>query len=229
MTIPHDSKMPSIQILLIDDHKIFLAGLRSLLQNESGMNVMGEARNRSEALEAAGRQPDIILLDLDLGAETGEDLLPELLKVAENARVMLLTGITDSDLHLRAVCLGAMGIVHKLEAPEILVKAIRKVFDGEVWLNRAIVATAMTRLQAPRRKADPTVAKIASLTTRELDVIAALGEGRRNKEIGERLFISEKTVSHYLTAIFSKLEVADRLELMIFSYQHGLAEVPARP
>ena len=223
-----ESDTSAIRILLIDDHEIFLAGLRLLLQGDSGLIVIGEARNRDEALEGARRQPDIILLDLDLGSESGTDLLPDLIKTAKGARVLLLTGVIDSDLHLRTVCVGAMGVVHKLEAPSLLLKAIRKVYAGEAWLNRTMVARAMTQLQAIHgKKEDPEAAKIGSLTSRELEVIVLIGEGRRNKAIGERLYISEKTVRHYLTSIFAKLEVSDRLELMIYAYQHGLAKVPA--
>jgi len=119
--------------------------------------------------------------------------------------------------------------VHKLEAPRLLLKAIRKVHEGEVWMNRAMVARAMSRVQMQgRAKTDPDAAKISSLTARELEIITLIGEGRRNKAIAERLCISEKTVRHYLTSIFTKLEVADRLELMIYAYQHELATLPSR-
>jgi len=220
---------PGIRLLLVDDHELFLAGLRSLLRGEPGLIVVGEAHNGNEALEAARKQPDIILLDLLLETETGPDFLPDLMKAAERARILVLTGVPDPELQLRAVCLGALGIVLKAEAPHILLKAIRKVHAGEAWLNPTMTATAMTRLQARHSgKQDPNAAKIASLTARELEVIAALGDGRRNKEIGERLFISEKTVRHYFTSIYDKLEVTDRLELIIYAYQHGLAKVPSR-
>ena len=93
-------------------------------------------------------------------------------------------------------------------------------------MNRRMVAAAMSRLQTPQPKANADEARIATLTPRELEVIGALSEGRRNKEIAERLFLAEKTVRHYLTSIFNKLEVADRLELIIYVYQHGLAKIP---
>lgn len=220
---------PVIRILVIDDHEIFLAGLRSLLEREPGLIVVGEARNGTEALEAAARtQPDIILLDLDLGTECATTLLPSLRKTAERARIVVLTGVPDSDLHLKAVCRGALGIVFKLQAPRLLLDAIRKVHAGEAWLNRTMVAAAMTRLQPHQpKKPDPHVVKIARLTARELEVIALVGEARRNKGIAQQLFISEKTVRHYLTSIFSKLEVSDRLCLMMYAYQHGLAKLPS--
>jgi two-component system nitrate/nitrite response regulator NarL len=216
----------AIRVLVIDDHEIFRAGLRLLLELEPGVSVIGEARNKTEALDAAQSDPDIILLDLDLGSDSGLELLPELMNAAPDARILVLTGVLDPGLHLRAVCLGAIGVVRKLEAPRVLTKAIRKVHAGEAWLNRTMVASAMSKLQAKERKeADPERNKIASLTARESEIIALIGEGLRNKAIGERLCISEKTVRHHLTSIFNKLEVSDRLELMIYSYQHGLAKV----
>jgi DNA-binding NarL/FixJ family response regulator len=219
-----------IRVLLVDDHHLFLAGLRSLIEGETGLLVVGEAANRLEALEAARTHPDIILLDLDLGNEDSLDFLPDLLRVAEPARILIVTGVPDPELHLRAVRLGAMGVVLKVEVASLLFKAIRKVHSGEVWLNRSMVATVMTELlHAPSRKTDPEAVKIASLTGRELEVIGLLSEGRRNKQIAERLFISEKTVRHYLTSIFGKLAVSDRLELMIYSYKHGLVKLPAPP
>lgn len=217
-----------IRILLIDDHEMFLVGLRLLLHSEPGLVVIGEARSRSEALDVAHQQPDIILLDLDLGSHSGTDLLAELLNIAPHARVLLLTGTVDPDRHLQAICQGAMGMVHKVEAPSLLLKAIRKVHAGEAWLNRAVVASAMTRLQTQSKKPDPIATKIATLTPREIEVIAALGEGLNTKEIGERLFISDKTVRHHLSSIFGKLQVADRFALMVFAYQHDLAKVPSR-
>src|SRR5262245_51353004 len=127
------SDQSQIRILLVDDHRIFVAALRVLLENEPGFAVVGEARNRTEALDAALCQPDVILLDLDLGDESGSDLLPDLTKIAPKSRVLLLTGVVDADLHLRTICLGAVGIVHKLDAPGLLLKAIRKVHSGEPW------------------------------------------------------------------------------------------------
>jgi DNA-binding NarL/FixJ family response regulator len=222
-----------IGILVIDDHDMFRAGLRLLLEPEPGLKIIAEARSGNEALEAARNSADVILLDLDLGSDSGVDVLAELTKVAPQARILVLTGVLDPKLHLQAICLGAIGIVLKLEAPEMLVKAIRKVHAGEVWLNRTATAQAMAELQVrirkqEQKKPDPDAAKIGNLTAREREIVVLIGEGLRNKAIGERLCISEKTVRHYLTSIFNKLELTDRLELMIYAYQHDLAKVPSR-
>ena len=215
-----------IRVLVIDDHEIFCAGLSLLLEQEPGINVVAEARNKNEALEAARSRPDVILLDLDLGSDSGLELVPELMKAAPQARILVLTGVLDPSVHLRAVCLGAIGVVLKLEAARILTKAIRKVHAGEAWLNRTMVANAMSELQTKERKdRDPEQSKIASLTARESEIIALIGEGLRNKAIAARLYISEKTVRHHLTSIFNKLEVSDRLELIIYAFEHDLAKV----
>ena len=225
--IMSETNATSIRILLVDDQALFLSGLRLLIQSEPGLSVVGQAVNRMAALDGARLKPDIILLDLDLGSEISVDFLPDLLRIGVSSRVIVVTGVSDPELHLRAVRLGAMGVVLKVEAVSTLFKAIRKVHAGEVWLNRSMVATVMTEFVQPsKRKTDPEAAKIASLTERELEVIALLGEGKRNKQIAERLFISEKTVRHYLTSIFDKLEVSDRLQLMIYSYKHGFAKMP---
>jgi len=217
----------AIRILLVDDHQIFLAGLRLLIEKEPDMIVVGTASNRAEALALMQEHPDIVLLDLDLGNESGIDFLPQLIEPEEPPRVIIVTGVPDPELHLRAVRLGALGVVLKLDSAGSLVKAIRKVHGGEMWLNRPMISTVMTELiHARAKKMDSEALKIAELTVREREVIALVAEGMRNKQIGERLFISEKTVRHYLTSVFDKLGVADRLALMIYAFQHGLAKIP---
>src|SRR5262245_38253083 len=116
-----------IRILLVDDHEVFLAGLRLLLESEPDLNVIGVARNKAEAFQALRNLPDVILLDLDLGTEMATDFLPDLVKAGESARVLVLTGVPDPELHFHAVCLGAIGVVYKLQAPQLLLKAIRRV------------------------------------------------------------------------------------------------------
>jgi DNA-binding NarL/FixJ family response regulator len=217
-----------IRILLIDDHAIVRTGLRLLIDSQPGMVVVGEAANRAEALELAYRlQPDIILLDLMLGEESGLDLLPELRSIAQRSRVLLLTGVHDTEEHLRAVRLGATGLVLKDQASEMLIKAIEKIHAGEVWLDAAIVASVVAEVSGgpADRKIDPEAAKLATLTQREREVIALICEGLPNKQIGERLFISETTVRHHLTSIFTKLGVTNRLELVIYAYRNGLARL----
>jgi two-component system, NarL family, nitrate/nitrite response regulator NarL len=221
------TKVAPIRILLIDDHTVMRLGLRLLIDNQPGLKVVGEASGRTDGLEVAKReQPDIILLDLNLPGTDGIDLIPEIFTVAKEARILVLTGLLDPEAHSRAIHMGAMGVVLKEKAPEVLIKAIEKVHQGEIWLDRAMVANVVNNRVRSReaRKHDPEAAKIDSLTEREREVIALIGEGLRNKQIADRLFISDGTVRNHLTTVFSKLEVSDRFELLMYAYRHGIAK-----
>lgn len=215
-----------IRILIVDDHAVVRAGLRMLIDQNPAMKVIGLAGNRSEALVLATReQPDLIVLDILLGDEDGLTILPELREVAKDARVLVLTGLRGSENQRRAMLAGAMGVVLKEHAAEVLLKAINKVHQGEVWLDRSLMGSVLDQMtQAP--EADPEEAKIDSLTDREREVIALIAEGLKNKQIGERLYITETTVTHHLSSIFSKLDVSDRLELVIYAFAHKIATVP---
>jgi DNA-binding NarL/FixJ family response regulator len=218
-----------IRILIIDDHVMVRTALRTFLENWPKLRVVGEAAGPNEALALAARvQPDVILLDLDLGDTSGLDLLPQLLAAASVTRVLILTGVSDPDLHRQAVSLGAMGLVLKGKSIDILLQAIEKVHMGEVWLEPSMVATVLSDLAHHKggKQTNFEEAKIATLSPREREVIALVGEGLRNKKIAQHLCISETTVRHHLSSIFSKLEVAERLELVIYAYRHGLAKMP---
>ena len=225
-----DSVKEPIRILLIDDHVIVRAGLRMLIENHKGMVVVGEAGDRIDALAIAARErPQIILLDLDMGNESGLDFLRELLDAAAGARVVMLTGVRDPEAHRRAVHLGAMGLVLKDKATEVLIKAIEKVHAGEVWLDRSLTASVLSEMSQAReiRRADPDARRISSLTDREREIVGLVSEGLKNKQIGDMLFISEATVRNHLTSILSKLELSDRFELALYAYRHHLAKPPS--
>jgi DNA-binding NarL/FixJ family response regulator len=224
-----DTSGESIKILIIDDHAIVRAGLRMLIESRQNLEVVGETGCGADALASISRaRPDIILLDLDLAGEKGLDLIPDLIAASANSRVIILTGMRDSQAHRSAVRAGAMGLVLKDKAAEVLIKAIERVHAGEVWLDRTMTASVLTEMAraAENGKTDPEAAKIDSLTDREREIISLVCEGLKNKQIGERLFISELTVRNHLTSILSKLELSDRFELAIYSYRHKLAPVP---
>ena len=219
-----------IRVLIVDDHAVLRAGLRLIIDSQPGMRVVGEADTGAVALAlAAAERPYIVLLDLDLGDDDGFEVLPALLGAVPGLRVIVLTALRDPLAHERAVLLGALGLVLKEKPIDTILKAIEKVHAGEVWLERVMIARvlgvrAQVMVQPPEPQA--TSPQIAALTDREHEVIRLIGEGLKNKEIAEQLVISEATVRHHLTSIFSKLEVADRFELVVFAYRHGLAQVP---
>jgi DNA-binding NarL/FixJ family response regulator len=215
-----------ISIMIVDDHVVIRSGLRMLIEQDERMRVIAMAGNQAEALErAASQTPDVIILDLLLGDEDALNFLPELCHTSPKSRVLVLTGVQNPDSHRRAIRRGAMGIVLKEHAADQLLKAIKKVYDGEVWIERSMMGSMIQELNKPAM-VDPELAKIESLTDREREVIALIGEGLKNKQVGERLFISETTVTHHLSSVFSKLEVSDRLELIIYAFRHGLAKMP---
>ncbi len=217
---------PPIRVLIVDDHAVVRAGLRMLIDQDQDMKVTSLAGNRSEALAAAASdQPNIIILDLVLGDDDGLSLLPELKGIAPNSRVLVLTGLRSSDSQRKAMRAGAMGIVLKEHAAETLIKAIKKVHQGEVWLDRLTMGSVLKEM-TEEKQADPDQEKIASLTEREREVVGLVGEGLKNKQIAAKLFISETTVTHHLSSVFSKLAVSDRLELIIYAFRHGLAKLP---
>jgi two-component system nitrate/nitrite response regulator NarL len=223
-----NATQPQIRVLIVDDHAIVRAGLRMLIDNQPSMKVVEMAGNPADALAFAAREsPEIILLDLDLAGHDALGLIPELRAVAKRARILVLTALKDLQAHRRAMRLGAMGVVLKDQAAETLIKAIEKVHRGEVWIDRLTMGSLideMTQTAEP----DPEELKIESLTRREREVINLIAEGLKNKQIGERLFIGETTVTHHLSAIFSKLEVSDRLELVIYAFSRGLAQMPPK-
>ena len=223
------SDVRPIRVLLVEDHKCVMWGLEKLICGESPrFHVAGKAANRDEALaEAAICKPDLILLDLDLDGEMSLDFLPELLSRC-NAKVLVLTGTRDPELRSRAVMLGARGVVLKTEDTAVILRAMEKVCDGEIWLDRASTANMLQRLTTRNSKVHPEAQKIASLTPREREIIISLiaERGGGNKVLASKLFLSEHTLRNHLTSIYSKLDVRNRLELYMYAVEHGLAGEP---
>jgi DNA-binding NarL/FixJ family response regulator len=226
---PSGHTTPSLRVLLVEDHAIVRAGVRLLLESEPGLIVVGEAATITEALVLTTReQPALILLDLDLGGELVAACIPALLEAAPAARLVVLTGVRDPEAHRQAVRHGAMGLVLKDHTVDTLFQALAHVHRGEVWLEPALAAQVLRELTHPRPAPPPSpeAAAIAQLTAREREVITLIAAGLRNQPIAARLGISEATVRHHLTAIFAKLGVSDRVALMLYAYQHGLATPP---
>jgi two-component system nitrate/nitrite response regulator NarL len=222
------AKLKPIYVLIIDEHSLVRAGLRLLIETHSSVKVIGDAAGGGEAVRIAARaQPDVILVNLDMEAESGLDIFPDLLRSAGTAKIIALTGGRDSDVQHEAVRAGARGIVMKDQAVDVLIKAIEKVHAGELWLDRKMTARLVDQLSRPRIDDDPEVAKIATLTAREKEIIAVACQGLRNREVAKRLFISEITVRHHLTSIYSKLGLTDRFELALYAFRRGLAQPPS--
>jgi DNA-binding NarL/FixJ family response regulator len=151
-----DVKASPIRVLLIDRHAVVRAGLRLVIERHDRLQVIGEAADHFEAISNGGLQPHVILLNKDLGGDANLDFLSELLNAFKEARILILTTACDSKWHYRAVRYGAMGLVHKEQPPEVLIKAIEKVYVGEVWLERSVIATVLRQIPRAREVEAPT-------------------------------------------------------------------------
>jgi two-component system, NarL family, nitrate/nitrite response regulator NarL len=192
------------------------------------MHIAGMVSNRTEALELVTREEfDLIILNLELGGTSALSLIPLLREGAPRSRVLVLTGVRDTQTHRTAIQMGAMGVVLKEDAAELLIKAIEKVYLGEVWLDRLTLGSLIWELtNHVKDTMDPEKRKMSTLTEREKEVITLISEGLKNKQIAERLFISQTTVTHHLSSIYSKLGVSDRLELVVYAFANKLAKLP---
>mgnify|MGYP001580704911 FL=1 len=216
-----------IRVLLVDDHRTVLWALEKLVGSEpSKMELVGSATNCAEALDLAGKMcPDVIVLDLDLGEENALEAISGLI-ARSDAKLLVLTRSRDQALHDKAAIAGARGIVEKQDPAETIVKAIEKIHQGQLWLNR--ITTGRVFVELSRKSAfedvNPERRKISSLTSRERAVISVMAaNGKANAQaIAKMLHISESTLRNHLTSIHAKLEVANRLELFIYANKHGL-------
>ena len=220
----------SIRVAVIEEQELYRQSLCLLLSQQSDLKVVGSAAAWSDALSLVKReQPDIVLLAVSPSNSADIDQLPQLFVASEEIKVLVLSDSGDPDFPPRAIRLGAAGVIFKNKSAEMLLKAIECVHRGEAWLDRTTTANLLRELSPRNRpvKKDPEEKKIASLSQREREVIKLVGQGLKNKQIADKLFISDITVHHHLTSIYAKLEVADRLELLIYAYRNSLAELPS--
>jgi len=219
------STQKPIRIVILDSHTLFRAGLHLIIESQPGMEVVGDAGSLRESLEIiTNLKPDIILVELNLTGQPELDILSSLVKASEGPRLILVTATCDPKVIQKAVEDGAVGIVNKTQPPEVLIKAVEKVYAGEAWLDRSLIANVLSRLSRnhPASKLDPDTENITHLSEREKEVVRLIGMGFKNKRISTELCISETTVRHHLTSIYGKLGVSDRLELLVYAHRYGL-------
>jgi len=212
----------SVRIVVADDHPIFRAGLRAVLGDERDFVVVAEAGTGEEAVRMTrSLRPDILLLDLAMPTVSGMEALAEL--AGAPVRTIVLTAAIDKPDIVKALQLGAAGVMLKSSASELLVKAIRSVLAGQHWIGRESVSdlvhslqdlVAVTSTKSPRER--------FGVTPREREITSAVVAGLSNREIAKRYTLSEDTVKHHLTNIFNKVGVSNRIELALFAVQHRL-------
>ncbi len=221
----HPSADNAIRILIVDDHAVVRQGLRTFLElqdhSELPINVVGEAGNGKEAVELAQHtQPDIVLLDLVMPEMDGIQATRQILEGSPKSRIIILTSFGEEDKVLPAIRAGAHGYLLKDIPPDKLVHAIREAHLGKVQLHSEVAKKLMSALAAKESSGSQTA---SDLTDREQEVLSLIADGLNNREIAEKIFISEKTVKTHVSSILSKLHLADRTQAAIYALKHGLA------
>ena len=218
-----------IRIVVADDHPIFRDGLCRLLALEEDFNIVAQAQDGREVLQVLQEhEPDILLLDLKMPNLDGLATLQKLQASRNRTKVIVLTASEDKNEFVQAVKFGTSGIVLKQTATELLIKSIRKVHAGEIWLDSNTTAAVMRQFSSADEGA-PAVAQTSGrdrerspLSQREREIVSLVAQGFKNKEMAEKMFISEQTVKNHLHNIFDKLGVSDRLELALYAIHNNL-------
>ncbi len=220
-----------IRIVVADDHPIFRDGLCRLLALEEDFEVVAQAEDGRQVLDVLQQhEPDILLLDLKMPGLDGLATLQRLQIAKNKTRVIVLTASDDKNEFVQAMKLGTSGIVLKQTATELLIKSIRKVHAGEIWLDShttaAVIRQFVANEEAPARSFPPPPPvrerERSPLSQREREIVALVAQGFKNKEMAEKMFISEQTVKNHLHNIFDKLGVSDRLELALYAIHNNL-------
>lgn len=217
----------TIRVVLIDDHRSILWGLEKLIDSQHPrMQVIGKFTSFADASSELVRlQPNVILLDLDLGVEHGIDAIPRLIPITK-AKILILTGSRDAALHDKAIIAGAKGILEKENSAETILTAIQQVHEGQLWMDQARMGRIIQELC--RKNSDeennPEQKKIDSLTQRERKIILAVTSraGATGSDVAKVLHITESTLRSHLSSVYTKLELTNRLELWDYAYKNGL-------
>ena len=210
-----------IKILLADDHSIVRAGLRRIIEETGDMEVVVEADDGPQALEAARRQkPDVAVVDISMPGMDGLEVISRLLEIHPGLPILVLTMHEEEQYVVRSIAAGAMGYITKQSAPEQLVKALRQIHAGGRYLSpEAAESLAIRVARGEGRKSELDI-----LSNRELQVLRALALGQTNREIAQSYSISVKTVDTYRFRLLKKLGLRNNADLSRFAIQHGLVE-----
>lgn len=211
-----------IRVVIASDHALFREAVRTLLESQADLRLVGEARDGEQAVDVARTSgPDVLLLDVPVQAGSGLDVVKDISRAAPATRILLMAAdVTGPDI-LEALQRGARGVIMKDASTAQLFKSIRAVMAGQYWVSRELVAAVIERMrERPRVNGMPAPGPAFGLTPREMEMVAAVVAGCSNREIAQQLSISSKTVKHHLTNIFEKLGLSNRLELALFAVQH---------
>lgn len=230
MLEPAVTSNPPLSIFVVGNTKdaISRAALCCLLNTQPDFEVVGDGGHNEETVCLVSQlHPDIVLFDMCDFDEVLQGLLLSMFKADTECRIVLLTSSHNYELLKRAIDCGVMGIVQQNQSVALFFKALRCVCAGEIWIERTLVASLLRENKRPQpSNCDDPKWRISTLTKQEHEVISLICQGMKNQAIAAHLFISEATVRHRLTAIFEKLQVSGRVELVILAHHHGLFDRP---
>jgi len=207
----------SIRVLLCDDHEVVREGLRGLIGRQAGMTVVGEAGTVAEAIEVAARaKPDVVIMDVRLPDGSGVEACRSIREARPETKVVMLTSYADDEALFASIIAGASGYLLKQTRGQAVADAVTVVAAGGSLLDPDVTGKVLARLRESRAE-DPA---LASLTEQERKVMAGLAEGKTNRDIGEMLFLSEKTVKNYVSRILDKLGLSRRAEAAAYMAKH---------
>jgi DNA-binding NarL/FixJ family response regulator len=212
-----------LRIAIADDHPIFRAGLRQLLESEPQYSIVGEATDGAQAVDAVERhRPDLLLLDYSMPRGNGLDVLRALDGRGLPVRTVLLTAEIDQGKVVDALKLGAAGVLLKSAATELLFRCIRAVMDGQYWVDRGTTSDLVSALRHYEMERTGQFKAAVALTPRERQILAALVKGASNKQIAREVGIAEQTVKNHLSELYQRLGVTSRLGLVARAREHGI-------
>ncbi|AQA11128.1 response regulator [Streptomyces malaysiensis] len=205
-----------IRVLLVDDHQVVRRGLRTFLQVQDDIEVVGEAADGEEGVARAEElRPDVVLMDVKMPGLDGIEALRTLRDLDNPARVLIVTSFTEKRTVVPALRAGAAGYVYKDVDPEALARAIRSVHSGHVLLQPEVALALLSQEEGGGQGR-------GSLTEREREVLALIADGRSNREIARALVLSEKTVKTHVSNILMKLDLSDRTQAALWAVRHGI-------
>ncbi len=217
----------TIKILIVDDHPVVRDGLNAVLETQPDFEVVGEAGDGQEAVAQVGKlRPDVVLLDLDMPVLDGLGALQQIMRQWPGTKVIIFTVFDTDERILTAVQSGAQGYLLKGDAPRNeIFRAVRTVYEGGALLQPVVAGKLLRQVQIQTNPPIPDQSGVEDLTEREQDVLELIGQGMANKEIAQRLFISERTVKFHVSAILAKLGAGNRTEATRIAAQRGLIKL----